>query len=884
MPVLRSLVRNLFRSRRVEQDLDDELRSHVDLLVDQFVARGMDEMTARRAAQLELGGIDQVKDAVRDVRRGGWVEHLGRDLRYAWRMLARSPAFGLVTITTLALGMGANLVIFSAANTLLFRPLAVADPHRVIRASTNVRSNTPYADYVEYRNRNQTLSGLAAFQLASVSLRSDDVPEHYFGMVVSGNYFETLAVPAALGRAITDTDDRLGSPGVAMLSDGFWRRRFGADTTVIGRSVTINGHPFTVIGVVPAAFTGTMAPIVPDVWVPWNAPGFGLSASEMERRQGRSAHLIGRLRPGSSLQTAQADLATIASALATSFPNTNRETTITLYPGGTLSAELGPAPAVFIGFLMAVVAVVLLIACVNIASLVLARSVARRREIATRLALGASRARLVVQLLTESFLLAVGGGLAAAAMVFVAARLMASVRLPAPVPIGLDLEMDWRVVAFGAVLVLATTCLCGLLPALQASRGDLVGSLKDGIAASRRERTGLRAALLLTQIAMSTLLLVTAGLLLRSLGAVRGIDRGFTDDHVLTASIDLETRGYSPERGIAFVQRLLGRLDAVPGVVSANLVDIVPLTLSSQARMMLKEGQEPPARLAALQTIYMNRVSPGHFQTLGIPLLAGRDFDASDGQGSPDVAIVNETLARRYWPNQNPIGQQFREWQWQRGASFGPWIHVIGVARDAKYATIEEEPKPFMYRPISQAYSPALTMLVKVHGAPLASLPSITDQVHALDPDLPVFGASRLDAATSISLLPVKIAASLALTLGVVAVVLAAIGLYGVMSYLIRQRTKEIGIRIALGARPTTVRSLVTRQGLQWTSTGIVLGLLASVGVSRALTRWLYGVHAFDPVVFVGVPLLLAATAYAACAVPARKASGLDPVVALRAE
>jgi predicted permease len=884
MRVLRNLILNLIRHRHVERDLDDEVRSYAELLVDQDMATGMDETAARRAARLELGGVDQVKDAVRDVRRGAWLEHMWRDVRYGCRMLARSPGFTLVTITTLALGVGANLVIFCVADTLLLKPLAVSDPPRVIRAYTNASSNTSYADYLEYRDRNLTLSALAAFQLASVSLRTDGSPDHFFGMVVSGNYFEALGVHAAPGRAIAEADDRAGAPGVAMLSDGFWRSRFRGDPSVTGRAVTINGFPFTVVGVVPAAFTGTMAPIVPDVWVPWNAPGFALSAAEMGRRQGRSAHLIGRLRPGNTLQAAQADLATLASTLATSYPDTNRGKTMTVYPGGTLSADFGPGPEVFIAFLMAVVGLVLLIACLNIASLLLARSAARQRETATRLALGASRRRLVAQLLTESLLLSASGGLAAWGIFLAATRMLGALRLPFPVPVGLNLEVDWRVMAFAVVLVLATTFLFGLLPALQTSRRDVVPALKDGTATAGRERARLRAALLLAEIGMSTLLLVTAGLLIRSLGAARAIDRGFSDEHVLIASVDLETRGYSPERGLAFYERLLGRVSQSPGVVSATLVDIVPLTLSNQGRLMLKAGQEPPERINALQPISLNRVSPGHFQTLNIPLLAGRDFDTGDRNGTPDVAIVNETLARRFWPNQNPVGQRLREWQWQSGGSFGPWIRVIGVARDAKYATVEESPKPFMYRPLSQAYSPTATLLVKVNGSPWTALSTVSDQVHALDRDLPIFGANTLDAATSISLLPVEIATFLALALGGVAVLLAATGLYGVMSYLIRQRTKEIGIRMALGAQPASVIWLVTQQGLRWTASGIILGLLVSALVTRLLTQWLYGVRALDPIVFVGVPLLLASTAYAACALPGRRASRVDPMVALRTE
>jgi predicted permease len=525
---------------------------------------------------------------------------------------------------------------------------------------------------------------------------------------------------------------------------------------------------------------------------------------------------------------------------------------------------------------------VFLIACVNIASLLLARSADRRREIATRLALGASRRRLVVQLLTESLLLSVCGCAGALVIAQTIARLIAVIRLPLPIPIGLDLAIDGRVLVFVVVLTLATTLLFGLIPALQASKRDIVPALKEGTATSGPERSRVRAALVTAQVGLSTVLLVTAGLLIRSLGATHAIDRGFSGEHVLTASIDLDTRGYLPGRGAAFYEHLLERVEQIPSVASANLVDLVPLTLSNEARTMLREGQQPPEGSATIQPIYVNRVSRGHFRTLNIPLLAGRDFDARDQAGAPDVAIVNETLARHFWPDQDPIGRRFREWQGH--ASFGPWIQVIGVARDAKYATITEDPKPFMYRPLTQAYSPTVTLLVKGRGEPLDALPAVRDAVQALDPDLALFGTNTLDAATSVSLLPVQIAAFLALVLGVMAVALTAVGLYGVMSYLVRQRTREIGIRMALGASPATVVWLVTRQGLRWTSTGLILGLAACLAVSRLLTGFLYGVDAIDPVVFLTVPLLLAGTAYAACAMPGRRASGVEPVVALRVD
>jgi len=824
----------------------------------------------------------QTKEGCREVGGWAWIDALAQDLRYGLRMLLKNRGFSFVAVTALAFGIGTNVLIFTLANALLLRPLAVANPESVIRAYTNVHSNTSYADYLDYRDSNHTLSALAAFQMASVSIRADGPPEHAWGMTVSGNYFDALGVTAARGRAIAPADDRIGAPGAIVLSDGFWRRRFGGDPTLIGHPLIVNGNSFTIIGVAPPGFTGTMAPLLPELWIAWNAPGFAPSRDDIIRRRGRSAHLIGRLQPGVSRLQTQADLSVRAAALALEHPDTNRDLTITVYPGRTLSDDFGSAPTLFVALLMVVVGLVLLIACTNLANLLLARSAARRREIATRLALGAGRRRLVRQLLTESLLLSCCGGLTAFVIAVIVAQVIATMRITAMVPVGLPLDFDWRVVTFGVGLSLCTTILFGLTPALAATKRDVVPGLKDGLGTSGSQKSRLRASLMIAQVAMSTLLLVSAGVLVRSLVGAQAIDRGFSSDHVLVANFDLDTRGYAPDRGATFYEQLVERVEQMPGVIAANVVDIVPLTLSNQTRTILKEGQRPPERADTLLPAYVNAVSRGHFRTLSIPLLSGRDFEATDRATSPQVAIVNQTLANRLWPRENPLGKRVREWD--RRSSFGPWLEVVGLVRDSKYVTVGEDPKAFMYRPLAQAYKAEPTLLVKVAGDPLAAFPSIRDQVQSLDRDLPVFGATTLDDATSISLLPMRIAATLAATLGVVALALAAIGLYGVMSYLVRQRTREIGIRMALGAQPKSVISLLTRQGMYWTLVGIAVGLGMCALVTRMFSGLLYGVGARDPVAFVSVPLLLAVTAYLACALPGYRASRMNPLTALREE
>jgi predicted permease len=807
------------------------------------------------------------------------------DVRYGGRVLLRSPGFSFVAVAALAIGIGANLTIFGFAKELLLSPPAgIADPDRVVRAFTNRFSNTRFADYETYRDRNHTFVALAAFRAESLSLRQESAPEQIFGLGVSGNYFSALGVPAAIGRPILPADDRPEAPGVALLSDRFWRLRWASNPSVVGRSIVLNGRPTTIVGVAPSRFTGTMAPFIPDVFVPVTRP--------RQQADVASVQMIGRLRPGAAIGEAQADLMTLAASIDRD-PRADRTRPIlTLYPTRALVPEIAMPAGIFAGVLLAVVGLVLLLACVNIANLLLSRSVARTREIGIRAALGASRGRLVRQLLTESLLLSSAGGGAAAALAIAIARPIAAAAggLPAPAPIGLGFVVDWRLAAAAISLSMLTTVAFGLMPALQSSRHDVLPALKDGAATAGPKQSRLRGLFLTTQVAMSTLLLVVAALFVRGLFSAHALDRGLVTDRVLAASIDLESAGYTPGRGAVLYDRLRERLNQSVGIAAANIVDIVPLTLSNRANQMVGEGK--PAT-GDTPLVYSNRVSPGHFRTLGIPLLAGRDFDARDRADAAAVAIVNETLARRFWPGANPIGKRLRMRAdaAARGTSpadgdggAGPWFEVVGLARDSKYVTVGEDAKPFMYRPMSQEYTPAGVILVKGRGDEADALRAVRSAAAALDPNLAVFSVMTLDAATSISLLPVKIAATVAGTLGMLALALGAIGLYGVMSYLVRQRTREIGIRMALGAQRGAVVDLVTRHGMRWTVIGLAVGLAASFAVAKLIAGFLYGVGPADPTAFVGIALLLIGTAYVACYIPARRASRIDPLVALREE
>jgi predicted permease len=788
------------------------------------------------------------------------VEHFEvfrRDIRYAVRSLRQTPGFAFVAILALGIGIGANLTIFGFVNSLLIRPLPVPNPGEVIRVFHNRLANIAYPAYVEYRDRNQTLSGLAAFENLRVNFRADVEPESVWAMAVTGNYFRTLKVNATHGRTIRESDDGPGAPGVVMLSDAFWRRRFGADPTVVGRSVSIGGNPFTVIGITPPSFT-TLAPLIPEIWIPWNGAYTDPTPS---------ANVIGRLLPGASVEQARAELAAIAAGLAR---DRGLRFFLTVYPGRILHPEIINPVAAFSGFLLALTGVVLLVVCLNVAGLLLARSASRRREISVRVALGASRSQLIRQLLTESLLLVSAGGIAAVGLAFAIARAVPAIPLPLQIPIALEMTFDWRVALFGIGLGLATMLLFGLAPALQAVKTDVVTAMKDGASTAVTKRSRLRAAFIVGQLAFSTLLLVVAAILARSL-ASQTADRGFTAEKVLTASINLPV-GFSRQRGAEFYEQLLRRLDSVSGVASANIAEQMPLTLSTSGRSYETESGEA-------FPVDQNVVSGGHFRTLEIPLIAGRDFSPADGASAPPVCIVNERLARRIWPGESPIGKRLRE----RNAN-SAWIEVVGLARDSKYTSITEVPKLFLYRPLAQQYAPQASLLLKTKGEPMNVLPQVRAVVRELDPDIPVFAVSSLESAAAITLLPAKIAAALAGALGIVALLLGAIGLYGVVSFLARHRTREIGIRIALGAQPSQVMRLVMVEVVRWTVSGLVIGLAAALTVTIVLRSLLYGVAPGDPVSFGGVACILFATACAACWLPARRASRIDPLNALREE
>lgn len=818
---------------------------------------------------------------------------LVQDLRYGARMLAKKPGFTLLVVITLALGIGANSTIFSLVNALLLRPLPIENPEQVVALYTSDYSSgnfgtSSYPDYLDFQGRNQVLAGLVAYTVTPFSLSVDGANERAFGEVVSGNYFTVLGVKLALGRAFSPEEDRTpGAHPVAVISHKLWQGRFGGDPATLGRSVKINGHSFTIVGVAEEKYAGLMRGLVAELWVPAMMMEQALPGSDnLTERGNRSFYLMGRLKPGVTLAQAQANFANIAEQLFKAWPQEwtnirNESRLISLLPESAARVMPGfrTPLLIFMALLMTVVGLVLLIACANVANLLLARAATRRKEIAIRLSLGAGRGRLIRQLLTESVLLAVLGGAGGMLLAVWGTDLLMAFKPPTPLPMEIDLNADWRVLGFTLGVALLTGVLFGLAPALAASRPDLVASLKDETGAGRGKGQ-LRGTFVIIQVALSLLLLIGSGLFLRSLQNASAIDPGFDADNLLVMAMDLQLQGYSETTGQNFSRSMLERVRALPGVEAASLAEYLPLGLGGSRRGVNIEGYTPqPGESTEVDSA---AVTPGYVETLRMPVVRGRPFNELDHQGTPRVVMINEAFARRYWPGQDPIGKRIQ--MGSRNNNNSPHLEVVGVVKDGKYGTLGEEATPFFYLNIAQRYEPGPTLIVRTRGNPLDYLAAVRNEIAALDKNLPLFDVKTMRQHLGLALLPARLAGSVLGIFGLVALLLAAAGIYGVMAYSVAQRTREIGIRLALGAQTVDVLKLVVRQGMKLVVIGVAIGLSGALALTRLMTSLLYGVSATDPLTFIGVAALLAGVALLACWIPAWRATKVDPMIALRYE
>jgi putative ABC transport system permease protein len=811
-----------------------------------------------------------------------------QDLRYAGRTLSKSPGFTLVAISSLALGIGLNTAIFSLVNIILIRPVPVIrEQDRLVW----LRAPISYPDYDDYRSLSQSFDGMAAITGTSdFSMDRGGEPELVKGEYVTENYFEVLRVPAVQGRTFVEEEGRTPTP-VMVLSEHLWRTRFNSDSNIIGKQISLNGIAFTVIGVTPTDFIGTEVGLNRELWVPLamyptlNPPGTTRAVDPIRNRfEDRNSHslaVFARLKPGVALEQADNDLTTVARSVAKMYtgkvsPETLRSVQLLRMSGGMDPRDQQEAVPLA-GIAMGVVGIVLLIACLNIASLLVARAAIRQRETAIRQALGASRPRLIRQWLTESVVLGIAGGAVGLLLGLWSNRLLISYLQATPLA-SLNLRLDWRVLIFTFAISIITGIVFGLAPALQASRLDLVTALKsERVFLKGRYSSRLRTLFVTAQVTLSVVLLIGAGLFLRALQTATTIDPGINVDGVLTVPLNLGLLRYKETDGQNFYNNLLSRVAAQPGVEGVSMVRFPQLGFSFAQFQVFTEDRNNGQAEEGISTGF-NVVGPNYFTTMQTPLLRGRDFTEADRQGAPGVVVVNATLASMLW-NEDPLGKRISV-----SGPKGPFLEVVGVARDGKYRSLGESPQPYVYQPVLQSYDPKMTLVIRTTGEPPSVTAAVREQIRMVDPNLPVSDISTLRDQLNFSLFPSRVAALTLGGFGVLALFLAAIGIYGVVSYAVAQRTHEIGIRIALGAKELSVLRLVIREGLFVVAVGLVVGLSLALVATRLIEGFLYGVAATDAITFLTVPIVLGVVAVLASYLPARRATKVDPLVALRYE
>jgi predicted permease len=809
-----------------------------------------------------------------------------KDLRYAFRSLVKRPGFSIVAILTLALGIGINTTVFSLANSVFLRQLPVASPQNLVWIFSDRDNPTSYPEYLEYQQQTELFDGVMAYEWVGLNLGSNGQSERVEGTLVSGNYFDILGVKAELGRTfLPDEDKTPGASPVAVISHNLWQRRFNSDTTVVGKSLVLNGVQFTIVGVAPHDFVGAEEAFPRQLWIPLTMrasvrPG---PTGTVNNRNVRNLDVMARLKNGVTLRQAQAGMNVVASRLAQNYPESNRNFQIAMYTAGNGRPAFRTMLKPVTQILLAVVGLVLLITCANVANLLLARAARRRKEVAIRVSLGATRTRLIRQLLTESILLAVAGGLAGLILNFWLVNLLDALKPAVPLPVNVEFHTDWRVLSFTLLLSVLAGIIFGLVPALQASKHDLVPALKDHSQqlGERRRMFSLRNALVIGQVALSIVVLIGAGLFLRSLNHARAINPGFDAEHILTLSFNTAAQKYDATKAEQFYQQLSNRVQALPGVQSVSLAQSAPLSYfysPAFAAPVFVEGHEP-AQGENPPLVGNNAIGPDFFRTLGVPLLSGREFNDRDREGAPRVAIVNETLVRELFPNTNPIGERLHVALRQPSS----W-EIVGVVKDNKYRSLGEDSMPYIFLPYLQNPQPAMALHVRTSGNPGEVAAAIRREVQALDPNLPAFNVMSLADNIDISLFPARFGAVLLGVFGFLALLIASIGIYGVMSYGVSERTHEMGIRMALGARGSDVLRLVISQGMWLALIGVASGAGLALAVTRVVKSYLYDVSVTDPLTFAGIALLLISVALLACYVPARRATKVDPLEALRYE
>jgi macrolide transport system ATP-binding/permease protein len=814
---------------------------------------------------------------------------LFKEIRQAIRLLLNNPGFTAIAALSLALGIGANSAIFSLADAILLRPLPVREPSHLLNLITETpstpRDSLSYPEYRDIREKSQSLAGVVAFQLTTVGFADTPkaLPQMRMGQMVSDNFFKVLDVQPALGRAFLPDEGKVpGRDAIVILSDHFWETEFGRDPSVIGRVVRMNGIDFTIVGVTPENFTGIDQWIRPYFYVPLTMATRLLVASDqnvLEQRGNRMFNAKGRLKPGVSRETAQAELTGIGKNLEKAYPESNRKRNLLLRTELEDRLQQDPYDSYLVVMLMALAGLVLIIACANVANLLLSRSQARSREIAIRLAIGAGRVRLLRQLLIESLLLGMCGCVLGLVFAYGGIRFLQTLKVPTDLPVIIDSRLDLRVLSFSLIAGAVSALVFGLAPAWQALKTDLVPALRSaGLTAVARRRTIGRNALVVSQVSLSVVLLVAAGMLFDGFRKILTMNPGFRIDHILTMDFDTSLVPASAATH-DFYRNLIDRARALPGVKSATLSLVVPLAPNQSNQTVIPEGFQFPKGQETTD-LFQNAVDERYFDVMHTPIVHGRAFTANDKADSTRVAIVNEEFAKKYWPNQEPIGKKIR-----LDNPTGPEFQVVGVAKTAKYVFIAEPPMPFVYFPFTQHPQTHMSILVETYGDPAALTAPLREVVRTLNPDQPIYNARTLASfyeqrGTAIFLFILQLVASM----GLIGLTLALVGLYGLIAYSVSRRTQEIGIRMALGAQRSNVAAMILRQGFVLAIIGIAIGFAASIAVRGILAQGLIGLGTPSPAVLAIVPLGLLAVTMAACYLPARRAAQIDPIRALRWE
>ncbi len=828
------------------------------------------------------------------------MSSLLQDLRYSLRMMFRNRSFTILAVFTLAIGIGACTTVFSWIDALLLRPLSgVASPDRLVAVETLTPSGAfvpnSYPDYRDFRDHLELVSGIAVTHPAAFSVGQQDHAERVWGELVSGNFFSVLGTRATVGRVFLPQEygDKPGAFPLVVISDRFWRSHFNADPSIVGKTIRVNQRELTLIGIADAAFHGSFAGEAFDLWVPYMMqPQLnGVDEWMLRDRADRNMFGIARLKPGVTLDQARGELASLATRMAIADADTNQGLSATMLP--LANSHFGPQSLLLapLRILMGVCGVLLLIVCANVANLLLARATVRQKEFSTRLALGAGRARLARQTMTEILLLSIAATLCGLAVTVWMSHILGDLLPPGQSSLALDLHLNFRVFVFSTMLCLVTTFAASLFPALQAGRTNLNENLNEagrsGVGGVRTHR--LRSSLVVAEVSLALVALIGAALFVRGFSAARQIDPGFHPDHVLLSQFYLTSNGYNLEQRKEFTRRLGEKLQSAPGITNVAWSDFVPLGFDAGSWEQLEVRGYTPSRDENMK-IYRNMISPDYLQLLGIPILEGRNFTAHDDEKSPRVMIVNQAFVDHFFAGRSPIGRQIHGW--------GDWFTVVGVAANSKYHYLSEAPLPYFYVPFRQMYRADLNLafFVRTQGNPETALPLVRQKAREIDPGVTVFDSVPLSEYIEASLYPQKVAASLLSVLGALSLVLAAVGLYSVMAYSVAQRTHEIGIRMALGARPADVLRLVVRQGLSLVLFGLFVGLGLSLAVSRGIAAMsifgstmdthtkLLGVSAMDPLTYAGAMVILALVAFFATWIPARRAAAVEPMAALRCD